>query len=63
MIFIVIAFLIFTAAREYFFYIERQKLLDRLQAKDYNEFKRYEVNKVNKKEEDNKEERGAYNWL
>lgn len=38
---------------------ERQKLLDRIQAKDFVEFKNYEEPKV--KEE--KEEKKTYEWL
>lgn len=54
------------AIREYFYEkdkkqwaAERQKLLDRIQAKDFVEFKNYEEPKV--KEE--KEEKITYEWL
>lgn len=39
---------------------ERQELLDRIQAKDFVEFKKYEEPKI--KEED-KEEKKTYEWL
>jgi hypothetical protein len=60
---IIFLFLVFSGVREYFFYIERQKLLDRIQAKDLNEYKIYEA--TTKEEKDNKkeEEKRGYNWL
>lgn len=43
MIYIIIAlFIVFTAIREYFFYVERSQLLNRIMAKDLKEYQAIE---------------------
>lgn len=54
-------FLVFIGYREFFVYKERQQMLDRIQAGDYIEYKKYESKIEAKKEiEPN---RKAHNWL
>lgn len=60
-------FALILSVREYFFMqkeklwtVERQKLIDRIQAKDFVEYKKYEEQKEPKEDKEDKKE---YEWI